>query len=520
MPGLMFVGPPAAAIRAMGSKSASKAAMAAAGVPVAPGYHGSEQTLERLQAEAERVGFPLIIKASAGGRRQGHAGRALAPAKWRRPSNRRSGSHEPPSATIGCSSSAIFRRRGTWKCRYSPIPEGDIVALFDRDCSVQRRHQKIIEEAPAPGAAARGARGHGAGGHHGGACRRLRGRGHGRVSARPGAALLFHGDEHAAAGRTSGHGAHHRHRLWWSGSCESHAASRCRQQCARRSRRAGLRSKRACTRRTRPTTTCRASAASRTCAGPPQRRDLRLDAGVEEGDEVTPFYDPMLGKLIAWGEYAGRGGRSAARGARRAARSLGVTTNRALLMSVLADEEFLGAPVATNFLDARHRHLELRRARRRRGRTPCWPHSGTRPARADPGALWSDTTGWRLAAAAATRWRFGDVTVTIERTGPCTYAAMAPSRREYALRLIGRSGSAFDVEVAGRALRLTRSASSPATSRCSTPGGRCGCAHRGPRTPCRRRRWRMPGPWSRRCRGRWWRFTSARASGWRAVRRC
>src|SRR5271157_2009740 len=65
--GLTFVGPPAAAIRAMGSKSASKAAMAAAGVPVAPGYHGSEQTLERLQAEAERVGFPLIIKASAGG---------------------------------------------------------------------------------------------------------------------------------------------------------------------------------------------------------------------------------------------------------------------------------------------------------------------------------------------------------------------------------------------------------------------------------------------------------------------
>ena len=69
--------------------------------------------------------------------------------------------------------------------------------------------------------------------------------------------------------------------------------------------------------------------------------DLRLDAGVEAGDEVTPFYDPMLGKLIAWGDTRVAGGRSAARGARRAARSLGVTTNRALLMSVLADEEFL-----------------------------------------------------------------------------------------------------------------------------------------------------------------------------------
>ncbi|HLW25807.1 MAG TPA: biotin carboxylase N-terminal domain-containing protein, partial [Steroidobacteraceae bacterium] len=65
--GLVFVGPPAAAMRAMGSKSAAKAAMAAAGVPVAPGYHGSDQSLERLKAEAGRIGFPLIIKASAGG---------------------------------------------------------------------------------------------------------------------------------------------------------------------------------------------------------------------------------------------------------------------------------------------------------------------------------------------------------------------------------------------------------------------------------------------------------------------
>src|ERR1700680_4355925 len=65
--GLVFVGPPASAIRAMGSKSASKAAMAAVGVPIAPGYHGEDQSPQRLIAEAQRVGFPLIIKASAGG---------------------------------------------------------------------------------------------------------------------------------------------------------------------------------------------------------------------------------------------------------------------------------------------------------------------------------------------------------------------------------------------------------------------------------------------------------------------
>src|SRR5580658_4049191 len=65
--GLVFIGPPAAAIRAMGSKSAAKAMMAAAGVPVVPGYHGDDQGPERLREEAERIGFPVMLKASAGG---------------------------------------------------------------------------------------------------------------------------------------------------------------------------------------------------------------------------------------------------------------------------------------------------------------------------------------------------------------------------------------------------------------------------------------------------------------------
>ena len=117
--GLVFVGPPPAAIRAMGSKSASKAAMAAVGVPVAPGYHGGEQSLERLEAEAQRVGFPLIIKASAGGGGKGmqvvHSAGDVAAAV-----SRRSGWRAPPSAMTGCCWSATFRPRGTSRCRYSP----------------------------------------------------------------------------------------------------------------------------------------------------------------------------------------------------------------------------------------------------------------------------------------------------------------------------------------------------------------------------------------------------------------
>src|ERR1700683_1059761 len=118
--GLAFIGPPAAAITAMGSKSASKAAMAAVGVPVAPGYHGAEQSLDRLRVEAERVGFPLIIKASAGG-----AGRecrwCALPQSWPRRSNRHSGSRARRSVTTGCSWSATSPRHAMSRCRDSRI---------------------------------------------------------------------------------------------------------------------------------------------------------------------------------------------------------------------------------------------------------------------------------------------------------------------------------------------------------------------------------------------------------------
>src|SRR5271170_7409720 len=147
--GLVFVGPPASAIRAMGSKSASKAAMAAVGVPVAPGYHGEEQSAQRLAAEAQRVGFPLIIKASAGG---GGKGMQVV------------NSAAEVAAAVESAQRLARTAFGDDRLlleRYFPLARhvevqvfadsrGDIVTLFDRDCSVQRRHQKIIEEAPAP----------------------------------------------------------------------------------------------------------------------------------------------------------------------------------------------------------------------------------------------------------------------------------------------------------------------------------------------------------------------------------
>ncbi len=83
--GLVFIGPPPSAIRAMGSKSAAKTLMARAGVPLVPGYHGEDQEPALLEREAVRIGYPVLIKASAGGGRQGHAGRGAAVRLRRRP---------------------------------------------------------------------------------------------------------------------------------------------------------------------------------------------------------------------------------------------------------------------------------------------------------------------------------------------------------------------------------------------------------------------------------------------------
>jgi 3-methylcrotonyl-CoA carboxylase alpha subunit len=148
--GICFIGPPAAAIRAMGSKSAAKALLQEAGVPLTPGYHGHEQGADFLADQADRIGYPVLIKASAGGggkgmRRVDHArdfGAALA-------SCRR-------EAASAFGSDEVLLEKYILQPRHIEVQifadtHGNVVHLFERDCSVQRRHQKVIEEAPAPG---------------------------------------------------------------------------------------------------------------------------------------------------------------------------------------------------------------------------------------------------------------------------------------------------------------------------------------------------------------------------------
>jgi 3-methylcrotonyl-CoA carboxylase alpha subunit len=148
--GLIWVGPKAHSIRAMGLKDAAKKLMSEAGVPVTPGYHGEDQAPERLRAEADSIGYPVLIKAVAGG-----GGKGM---------RRVNASAEFQEMLVSCKREAaasfgddrVLIEKYVERPRHIEVQvfgdgRGNVVHLFERDCSLQRRHQKVIEEAPAPG---------------------------------------------------------------------------------------------------------------------------------------------------------------------------------------------------------------------------------------------------------------------------------------------------------------------------------------------------------------------------------
>jgi 3-methylcrotonyl-CoA carboxylase alpha subunit len=148
--GLVFIGPPGSSMRAMGSKSAAKQLMEAAHVPLVPGYHGDDQDPELLQHEANRIGYPVLLKASAGG-----GGKGMRVVER---------SEDFQSALASCKREAIssfgddkvlvekyLQRPRHIEIQVFADTHGNCVYLHERDCSVQRRHQKVLEEAPAPG---------------------------------------------------------------------------------------------------------------------------------------------------------------------------------------------------------------------------------------------------------------------------------------------------------------------------------------------------------------------------------
>ena len=334
--GIAFVGPPASAIAAMGSKSAAKSLMEKAGVPLVPGYHGDNQDPQFLKTQADAIGYPVLIKASAGGGGKGmrvveSSGAFLdALASCQR------------EAASSFGDDRVLIERYLQKPRHIEIQvfadtQGNCVYLFERDCSVQRRHQKVIEEAPAPGmteerrramgeAAVAAARGGLCGRRHSGIHRRAR---------RP---LLLHGNEHAPAGRASGHRDDHRPRPG------RMAAARGRRPAA-----AGAPGRpahrRPCHRgphlRREPRKGFLPSIGTLAYLSLPAHTafangDIRVDGGVRMGDTITPFYDPMIAKLIVRGADRDQA-RARMLQALAQTQAVGVQTNVAFLSRLMRD---------------------------------------------------------------------------------------------------------------------------------------------------------------------------------------
>jgi 3-methylcrotonyl-CoA carboxylase alpha subunit len=461
--GLIFIGPPADAILAMGSKSASKAAMAAVGVPVAPGYHGSDQTLERLRAEAERVGFPLLVKASAGGGGKGmqvvHSSAEVTAAL----------DSAQRLARTAFADDRLLLERYFPRARHVEVQvfadtHGAAVTLFDRDCSVQRRHQKIVEEAPAPGL-----------------------RADVRAAMSQAALTAARSVEYVGAGTVEFLLDEAQHFYFMEMNTRLQVEHPVTELITgidlvewqiRIARGEPLP-------QTASEITQRGTAVeARLYAEDPAQEylpsvgrishlrwpdpavGLRLDYGVDAGDEVSPYYDPLLGKIIAWGE-------SRTEATDRLGKALGdievtgVITNRALLRSVVADEEFRRGGVATDFLAVRHDYLAFGEPNAEAEDYLCaalWcVTQGSPTGEAGVGALWSDTQGWRLGASPTTSWRFGERSmgqrgggersVTVELTGPqCYVACWGSETRE--LRLLGRSDCSLVLELVGGMRRV------------------------------------------------------------------
>ena len=347
--GFIFIGPKAETIRLMGDKVSAINVMKKAGVPCVPGSGGplGEDADENLRI-ARDIGYPVIIKASGGGGGRGmrvvHAEAALLQRHQRDPGRRR----WRPSAIRQVYMEKFLEKPRHIEFQVLADNHGNVMHLGERDCSMQRRHQKVIEEAPAPGITAKHAREDG----------RARGRGlpRGGLPQRrhagvplPGRRVLLHRDEHAHPGGASGHRADHRHRPG-----QGAAADRRRREAALRAE--GHPDPRPCDRMPHQ---CRGPEHLHALAGPgdalwhaPGGPGIRVDSHVYSGYNVPPYYDSMIGKLIAHGDTRD----TAIARMRNALAELvveGIKTNTALHQEILSHSAFREGGLDIHYLERR-----------------------------------------------------------------------------------------------------------------------------------------------------------------------
>jgi 3-methylcrotonyl-CoA carboxylase alpha subunit len=404
--GIVFVGPPAAAIRAMGSKREAKQLMSQAGVPVVPGYHGDDLSDARLQREAETIGWPLLLKASAGGGGKGMRvvetpgafGAALAAAR------------RESLAAFG--DDAMLIERYLQAPRHIEVQifadaHGQVVHLFERDCSVQRRHQKVLEEAPAPGLdetlrAALGAAAVAA-------ARAIGYRGAGTVEfiAEGGDFYFMEMNtrlqvEHPVTEMITGQDLV----AWQLQVATGQPLPLTQQQLVIDGHALEARLYAEDPARGYLPSVGRLRRLRLPCG-----EGVRVDSGVDEGDAISSHYDPMIGKLITHGRDRAQA-LARMRQALAATQVLGVATNLGLLQRVVASPGFVRGAVTTGFL-AEHpglaeapgapprevrllAALALHRAASVQAGTQAGAHAATASGEVDVTSPWACTDSWRL----------------------------------------------------------------------------------------------------------------------------
>ncbi|HYZ63272.1 MAG TPA: acetyl/propionyl/methylcrotonyl-CoA carboxylase subunit alpha, partial [Acetobacteraceae bacterium] len=400
--GVVFIGPPPQAIRAMGSKSAAKALMERAGVPLVPGYHREDQDPALLAREADRIGYPVLIKASAGGggkgmrvveAREGFAdGLALAKGE----------------ALASFGDDRVLIERYLTRPRHIEVQvfadrHGNVVHLFERDCSIQRRHQKVVEEAPAPGMTPerRAAMGQAACD----AARAIGYEGAGTVEFIAEADSFYFMEmntrlqvEHPVTEMITGRDLV----AWQLRVADGERLPLLQDQLAIDGHAIEVRLY-----AEDPAREYRPSIGTLLhLRQPGQGAHVRVDTGVRQGDAITVHYDPMIAKLVVWD----RDRDGAVRWLQTALAEYevaGVQTNLELLRGVAASPDFLAGALDTGFLG---RHPELL-APAGGGEAERWAIAAasaaflrareedarrSAAASGDPHTPWATASAWRL----------------------------------------------------------------------------------------------------------------------------
>ena len=441
--GLVFIGPPPEAIRAMGSKSAAKSLMQRAGVPLVPGYHGEDQDQTLLEREAASIAYPVLIKASAGGGGKGmrvveraeQFAEALALARG--------------EARASFGDDRVLIERYLTRPRHIEIQvfadrHGSVVHLFERDCSIQRRHQKVVEEAPAPGMTAerRAAMGQAACD----AARAIGYEGAGTVE------FIVEDDafyfmemntrlqvEHPVTEMITGQDLVE----WQLRVASGEPLPKRQQDLAIDGHAIEVRIYAEDPARDYLPSTGRLLHLRLSAPGP----QVRIDTGVRAGDAVTVHYDPMLAKLIVHGPTRDEAVRQLC-AALAGFEVGGVQTNIGLLGAIAASPDFRDAALDTGFL-ARHPAMLG-------GRDPAPPLLALAAAaqsvlerraeaarasaaeRGDPHSPWATGVVWRLNGDGYQDMRF--------RAG----------ETEFAVRAVPHSANAFRLQVGGDAIEVAR----------------------------------------------------------------